>query len=310
MKVGILGTGFGAHHAAIYTQTLGIDTIKIFGRSKSKLEKIQANLHIEVTDTVEDILDDPSISLVDICLPSHLHKEYIIASLQKGKDVFCETPLCYTQEDLIAIKEASRQYPNKVFVNQFIKFCPEFQLIKEAVEDNIYGQLKAIHLKRSTAPLWGDLGYDRIVTNLMIHEIDFITWLLGNTKRISAFGSSSRQDQAYVSAHLTYDNTLVEITASSMMPLSYPFTVSYDAIFENASLNFCEQCFEKGSKVTLTEYTHDGSKEIQLHIVDSAKESIDHVLACLNNDVQSIITVDDAIRSLEVAGQIKDHIMK
>lgn len=310
MKIGVLGTGFGAHHAAIYTQLPEVESIKIFGRNKGKLEKIQANLGIEVTDTIEDILQDPTIDLVDICLPSDLHKEYIIAALENGKDVFCETPLCYTEEDAIAIREANNQYNNKVFVNQFIKFCPEFRYIHNVVLNNTYGQLKAIHLKRSTAPLWGDLGYDRIITNLMIHEIDFVSWLIGNTKRISAFGSSSKQSQAFVNAHLSYDDTLVEITASSMMPLSYPFTISYEAIFENASLEFCEQCFESGSKVTLIEYTRDGAKEIQLPIVDSAKESIQHVLACLNNQAQSIITVDDAIFSLDMAHQIRNEIKK
>ena len=39
MKIGILGTGFGAYHVSIYNELDGINIVKIFGRNKEKLNK-------------------------------------------------------------------------------------------------------------------------------------------------------------------------------------------------------------------------------------------------------------------------------
>jgi predicted dehydrogenase len=39
MKVGILGTGFGAYHAAIYKKIPSVDSVIIFGRKDDSLKR-------------------------------------------------------------------------------------------------------------------------------------------------------------------------------------------------------------------------------------------------------------------------------
>jgi UDP-N-acetylglucosamine 3-dehydrogenase len=41
MKIGILGTGFGAYHAELYSKMEGIEEIFVYGRNPDKLKELE-----------------------------------------------------------------------------------------------------------------------------------------------------------------------------------------------------------------------------------------------------------------------------
>ncbi|KAF6618147.1 Gfo/Idh/MocA family oxidoreductase, partial [Paenibacillus sp. EKM208P] len=91
MNIGILGTGFGAYHASLLNNHPKVNRIMVFGRNETKLQKLKEELNVEVTQNIEDILLDPDVDIVDLCLPSQLHRSYAVDALKHGKHVFCET---------------------------------------------------------------------------------------------------------------------------------------------------------------------------------------------------------------------------
>lgn len=54
---------------------------------------------LKVYQTLEQIVEDPEVDLVDICLPPHLHADAACLALQAGKHVLCEKPLGLSTED-------------------------------------------------------------------------------------------------------------------------------------------------------------------------------------------------------------------
>ncbi|MFL5761529.1 MAG: Gfo/Idh/MocA family protein [Thermomicrobiales bacterium] len=48
---------------------------------------------------IDELLADPDVEAVDICLPHHLHTTAIVAAARAGKAILCEKPLCTSQED-------------------------------------------------------------------------------------------------------------------------------------------------------------------------------------------------------------------
>ncbi|ERK30743.1 Gfo/Idh/MocA family protein [Clostridium intestinale] len=308
MKIGILGTGFGAYHAKIYSKLKNIDSIIIWGRDEVKLRNIKNDINIETTTDINDILDDPDISLIDICLPSSLHKEHTIEALKNGKHVFCETPVALTIEDAILMKQASDKYNKKIFVDMFIKFDGPYDILYKFVKENKYGELKALHLKRKTPPLWGSLGLDEITTKLMLHEFDFVTWLLGPSDDILSTSAQKDKDKSHVETIMNYENSFVEIQCSSMMPEYHPFTTAYEAVFENGTLEYLENGYYNRTEKSLKLFTDDCQQEIELSEVDCYESAIKHVLECIEKDVPSKLSIDEAIISLETALKVKDLI--
>jgi Predicted dehydrogenases and related proteins len=309
MNIGILGTGFGSYHAAIYKKMSNVDSLTIFGRNEEKLRKIEKDLQLSITNNIEDIITNKNIDLIDVCLPISMHREYAIEAMKNGKDVFCETPVALSLEDAMAIKQAADEYGKKAFVNMFIRFEQPYEYIYTTIKENSLGKLKALHIRRKTPHLWGDLGLSKITTNLMIHELDFVTWLLGIPKNIKALGVESKAGESHISSLLNFNDTVVEIQASSMLPASYPFSVSYEAIFEDGTIEYMEDGFKDREEKSLKLFTNHDEKSIEIENRNCYEESIKHVIECCEKNIPTRLNIDDAISSLKIALEIKDIVL-
>ncbi|MRN54493.1 Gfo/Idh/MocA family protein [Paenibacillus monticola] len=311
MNIGVLGTGFGAYHVELLSKMEHIGRVVVFGRNEVKLQKLQEELKVEVTTDIDDILFDADIDVIDICLPTPLHKHYAIEALKNGKHVFCETPVCYELADALDMKQAEVQYGKKILVNQFIKFDPAYKYLYEAVQQQKYGKLLSFTLKRETSPMWGDLGLDSITTNLMIHELDFLTWLLGAADKFTVWGNNAGTDgEALVRVFFEQSDVSAEILVSSQMPETYPFTVGYEAFFEHAKLIFHESDDMNGViESTLYEYTSSGRESIILEKANPYEQSIKYALQCLREGSESTLSLHNAMLALEIAIAIKHRLV-
>lgn len=67
----------------------------IVGHSMEKAKAAQERYGFEQASVeLEELLKDEEIDVVDICTPPYAHEEMIVKSLQAGKHVICEKPLC------------------------------------------------------------------------------------------------------------------------------------------------------------------------------------------------------------------------
>ena len=87
MNIAILGTGFGKEHAKLFCQEKLADKIVVWGRNPEKLEEIKKEVDVQTTTNLDDILNDQTIELVDVCLPTQVHAEYAIKALRAGKHI-------------------------------------------------------------------------------------------------------------------------------------------------------------------------------------------------------------------------------
>jgi UDP-N-acetylglucosamine 3-dehydrogenase len=311
MKIAVLGTGFGAYHAELLTKNKHVDKVIVYGRNEAKLQNLKQALGVEITTNIEDIMLDTTIDVIDICLPVTLHRQYAVEALKHGKHVFCETPVCFNTEDALAMKEAVQRYGRRILVNQFIKFDPAYKYLYETTSKEKYGKLLAFTLKRETSPLWGDLGLHSISTILMIHELDFVTWLLGSLEEYFVWGTDGgRSEQALVRTHFQKTNVSAEIVVSSQMPTGYPFSVGYEAYFEQGKLVYQESDDMNGTvEGSLIEYTSAGKQQLLLEQANPFEKSITHALQCLEEGSTSIIELDYALQAMELAIKIEKRLV-
>ncbi len=59
-----------------------------------------------VYGTLDELLADPRVDAVDICLPHHLHADAVTRAAGAGKHIFCEKPLCLSLEEARTIRSA------------------------------------------------------------------------------------------------------------------------------------------------------------------------------------------------------------
>src|SRR5258708_31958041 len=96
IRVGILGAGWpGTRHAEGYRAAGGFQLVAVADLIPSRRQALMQQFGItrEVADA-DELVKDPEIDAVSICLPNHLHAPIAMAALKAGKHVVCEMPPC------------------------------------------------------------------------------------------------------------------------------------------------------------------------------------------------------------------------
>ncbi|HKM35550.1 MAG TPA: Gfo/Idh/MocA family oxidoreductase [Lachnospiraceae bacterium] len=300
MKVAVLGTGFGAEHAQIYERQTNVEQVIVWGRNPEKLEKLKNDGKVCVTTNMEDIWQDDSIDLVDVCLPNHLHREMAIKAMESGKNVYIETPIAETMEDAKQILATAQKTGKKAFVNLFMRFEYPYDYLYQVKQKRELGELKALYVKRDTPPWWGNLDPHEIGIQLMIHDVDFICRMLGAPDEIKTSFVQVRKNESIVSALMQYQNAYAQIQASSAMPGAHPFSLGYEAIFEKGTLRFYEDGYENNRTETkLSLFTANDRIVVPIQDSYGNEDEIKHVLACCEQNLPIQNSAFDAALALE-----------
>jgi UDP-N-acetylglucosamine 3-dehydrogenase len=82
----------GSVHAGCYQRIEGANVAGVFSRNRERAEAVAKICGAKAVVDASALLDDPSIDAIDVCVPSANHEQFVVAALQRGKHVFCETP--------------------------------------------------------------------------------------------------------------------------------------------------------------------------------------------------------------------------
>ncbi|WP_370228275.1 Gfo/Idh/MocA family protein [Cognatishimia sp.] len=142
-------------------------------------------------------VEDPSIDLVDICLPDHLHYPVAKAALLAGKHVFCEKPLADTAAEARELADIAAQKGVVTRVGHAFPRNPVHHMAKEMIQAGEIGEIKLFkacqHIDMYGDPLvpymWranGDLAPTGIIGDTGSHVFSFMEFLVGPVKRLIA----------------------------------------------------------------------------------------------------------------------------
>ena len=189
-----------------------------------------------------ELINDPNVDLIDICLPTPKHFEVCKAALSAGKHVLVEKPICLSLREadrLLAVAKKAKRY---LMVAHVLRFFPEFRLIKDLLVKGSYGKIQAMHLKRVTSkPDWREPKENGgPAIDLHIHDVDFVQYLFGVPAAVTSSGYRDRKGVVeYIHTHYHFDKR-ISVSAESgwLSQAGCPFEHGYDVYYENATLKF------------------------------------------------------------------------
>jgi predicted dehydrogenase len=191
--------------------------------------------------TLEEALDLADV--VDICLPTDLHAEFIIKAAEAGKHVFCEKPMARTVEEAEKMARVCRERNVRLMIGHCIRFWPEYALLKEIVDDQRLGALLSINLTRYGAfPTWSaeqwladETRAGGGVLDMHIHDTDYAHYLLGSPDKIVSCGTVDRHGPSHVFTTMQFGSTIAHLEGGWNLPPKTPFKMAFRAIFERGA---------------------------------------------------------------------------
>ncbi len=216
-----------------------------FGGSGTRVDVSRMNVY----PTLDELLADDAVDVVDICLPSYLHAKTAERVLRAGKDVLVEKPIALATSEADRMIRTAKKSRRLLLVGQVLKFFPEFARLERAIETEEWGKLLSLHLRRIIAkPSWSADSWfadakrsGGMTVDLHIHDTDFMVYLFGKPRAVSSSGLI--RDRTLDRIRTTYHyrgrgKPLLTAEAGWINGASLPFEHGYDAYFEKASLHY------------------------------------------------------------------------
>lgn len=272
LKVGLAGVGFMSWiHYLAYQKVRGVQLAAICSRDAKKRagdwRGIQGNFgppgeQIDVSKmrayaSIDELLGDPEIDVVDNCLPPHLHAEVSIRALQAGKHVFVEKPMALTAAECNKMVAAAKKAGKQILVGHVLPYFPEYAHARKLIDSGKYGKAIGGSFKRVISdPLWLKDFYDpqRVggpLIDLHVHDAHFIRLLFGMPTAVFSQGRMRGEVVEYCNTLFQFADPSLVVNATSgvINQQGRPFTHGYEIHLEKATLHFDFAAFSDAAEL-------------------------------------------------------------
>lgn len=163
----------------------------------AKADALAEEFNCKAYYNIDDLLkNEKEVDIISVCTPNGFHAEHSIKSLQAGKHVLCEKPLCITSAAAWQMVDTAWFCRKKLFVVKQNRYNQPVQFVKKSLDENILGKIYSFQINcfwnrpqeyykgdwRGTKFLDGGILYTQFS-----HFIDLMYWFLGDVATIKGF---------------------------------------------------------------------------------------------------------------------------
>lgn len=318
IRVGVVGLGMmGLTHLDAYAKLQGVEVTALADRDEDRLSgKAQASGNIEgqaeggfdygsarkYTDAAE-LIADPDIDVVDICLPTPAHVLFGLKTLEAGKHLLLEKPVARTYADAVKLVEAAEASDKIAMPAMCMRFWPGWTWLKKAIDEKTYGNVLAATFKRVAShpqgPFYADAALNGgAALDLHIHDSDFVQFLFGMPRSVQSFGYSSVTSGVdHITTRYEVDGApLVTAEGSWAMADGFAFRMQFMVNFENATASF-----DSSASDALVLSQGGQSTPVEMEEGMGYDHEIAYFLDCVkNNRKPQTVTMRDAAQAVRL----------
>ena len=137
VRIGFIGAGafISSRHLRTASETPFMEIAAIADLNSELLAAHQKKYSVGyVTADYRQLLNDPQIDLIVIGTRQDTHAKLIVESLDAGKWVWCEKPMCETPEEETAILEAEKRAAGRLAIGFNRRFAPAVVKMRSVME--------------------------------------------------------------------------------------------------------------------------------------------------------------------------------
>jgi predicted dehydrogenase len=260
---------------------------------------------LKVYRALPEVLADPAVELIDLCVPTPLHPEQSIAALKAAKHVLCEKPLALRSAAAREIVAAAQAAKGFFMPAMCMRFWPGWAWLKQVAAEKTYGRILAARFRRmSETPAWSKGTYATgnssggALFDLHIHDTDFVQFLFGRPASVFASGvvrGADSIDHVVTQYHFPGGPA---VYAEGSWLLAKGFNMAYTLLCERATIDFD---LSRGAEAL--RLTEDGQapRVVDPGPGDGYSGEIRHLVeAILAGKPPTVVTAADGLSAVEI----------
>jgi predicted dehydrogenase len=144
-RIAVIGLGsIAVEHLKAYQANVRSELVAVcdvdLERAKARGEQFGVP---RVTGDFEEILSDPDVDAVSVCVPNTLHAPIAEAALRAGKNVLVEKPMTVTVPEAEALVKAVEETGQALQVGYVRRYAPNALVTKRFLDAGEFGDIYA-----------------------------------------------------------------------------------------------------------------------------------------------------------------------
>jgi myo-inositol 2-dehydrogenase/D-chiro-inositol 1-dehydrogenase len=182
VNVGVIGVGMiGQDHIRRLTHVLsGARVVAVSDADLKRARSVADDLPgCRVHQTGADLIADEGVDAVLICSWGETHEEFVLASIEAGKQVFCEKPLATIEAACSRIIDAEVAAGRRMVMVGFMRrYDAGYRGMKQTLSQGDIGAPLIMYSTHRNASVPASVTSQMIVIDTCVHDIDVARWLL------------------------------------------------------------------------------------------------------------------------------------
>ena len=192
IRVGIIGCGKIAQvrHLPEYAANPNAEIVAFYDKNMERAQEMAAQYGGKVYNSFYELVDDPNVDAVSICVENRSHAEICTAALYAGKHVLVEKPMAVTLAECESMVAAAERNGRHLMVGHNMRFDPVHRKAKQMLDSGIIGDVITFRtiLGNSGPEGWsleGTWFFDKnkaamgALSDMGIHKVDLLQYLTG-----------------------------------------------------------------------------------------------------------------------------------
>ena len=316
LRIGVFGTGhLGKFHLNNWKEIPGTRLVGFFDPNDATAEEVSGQYKIKRFLNEDDLID--ACDIIDVVAPTNVHFNICKKAIRKTKHVFVEKPLAHTMSEASELVKLVQESNIKLQVGHVERFNPAFLAVKDFDLNPMFIE---VHRLAQFNPRGTEVS---VILDLMIHDIDIILSIVkSDVRSVSSSGVAVLTDTPDIAnVRIEFNNGCVaNLTSSriSMKKMRKMRLFQKDAYIGIDFLNKTAELIKLKKDEDINTFSFEletprGTRTIaianpQVPEVNAIKKELEEFVYAIQNNTQTIVSVMDGYRAMEVAHQILQKI--
>ena len=322
LKVGLVGIGgMGGVHFNAYKK---IPTAEVVAVADVRVEMAREKTEgtgVRVYPSLDELLKNEQVDMIDICTPSYLHIEMAKMALMAGCNVLSEKPMSVSTSKIDEVIKLAKDQGKTFMTAHVVRFMKPYMYLRSVIESGELGAPVHFDMKRiSQIPLWSYEDWMRDLSksggtpmDLSIHDIDFIYSVFGEPTAVNGVYGKLSENNDYVVSNLVYGGFSVTVTGA-WYNAPIDFDAGYFAVFQNGTVKLDGGVvYKNGVEVDLNSTDEDVNSSTGINIkgTDGYAAEIEYFVSCILDGTEpKMVTPESSQGSVRLVERILENCIK